>query len=441
MQSNAQGESVRESALRELGWTGGPLSIGGCDAASLVAEHGSPLYVFDAEVARRRLAAVRDAFGPEAEVLFALKSNPNLGLVQQLVAAGAGADVTSAGELLIALAAGAQPERIQFAGPGKLPSELALAFERGVLGLNVESSADYEVIKVEAVRAGVRPRLSIRVNPSTIQSCARMRMGGGSNKFGVDEDKVPGLARKILEDGVCELEGLHLYLGTQCFDAEGWVGTTHGLLELADRLEAETGATLKELNFGGGFGVAYFQGDGVFDLDTAGKGLRAAIEQDARPDRTYRIELGRYLVAPCGVYLTRVQHLKESQGTRYAILDGGLHHHSAAAGVGSVLRRAFPILSAKTPEAKERSPVTLCGPLCTPADELAAKCELPNLEPGDVVAVLVSGAYGLTFSNVKFLSHPSPAELLVQDGVAHVVREAGRPEDALTGQHLVERGG
>src|SRR5690606_11663098 len=122
---------------------------------------------------------------------------------------------------------------------------------------------------------------------------------------------------------------------------------------------------------------------------------------------------GRYLVATCGVYLTRVIYVKESGGKRHAILDGGMHHHAAAAGFGAVIRRSFPIVAARDPHAPAGAgdacrATTLGGPLCTPADELAADAALPELRQGDLVAVPVSGAYGLTFSPVGFLSHPTP---------------------------------
>ena len=195
--------------------------------------------------------------------------------------------------------------------------------------------------------------------------------------------------------------------------------------------------TLPSLNFGGGFGVPCFRHDQEFDLRTAGALLQESL---AGEDRLASVELGRYLTAPAGIYLTRVLYTKRSNGRRFAILDGGMHHHAAAAGVGAVIRRPYPIVSATSPLtlATDRgvTPQTLCGPLCIPTDEFGEDLALPRLEPDDLVAVLVSGAYGLSFSGVLFLSHPTPSEILVDGGRAYLARQPGRPADALRGQFL-----
>jgi diaminopimelate decarboxylase len=411
------------------------LVIGGLSAATLVERFGSPLYVFDAAGLRASLAAVRGALGPRVDVLYALKANPNAAVAQVLRRAGAGAEVASAGEILIALRAGFEGRQLQFAGPGKHGEDLRLALEHGVT-LNLESAAELEAVAEAAARAGRRARVALRVNPPRDLAGARMRMGGGSAKFGIDAEAAPALAaRAEALDGV-ELLGLHTYAGTQTFDHEGWLAHARFLLETAARVEAAIGRPLLSLNFGGGFGVPVFDGDPSFDLEAAGAGLQALIEADARPERRYFVELGRALVALAGVFLSRVVYVKESHGQRHAILDGGMHHHAAATGMGSVLRRSFPIVKATALRAPPAGPLALGGPLCTPADSFPPGAALPELAAGDLVGFLASGAYGLSFSSVLFLGHPTPAEVLVDGGEAWVVRVAGTPEDALRGQVL-----
>ncbi|MBM4061707.1 MAG: hypothetical protein FJ265_11530, partial [Planctomycetes bacterium] len=146
------------------------------------------------------------------------------------------------------------------------------------------------------------------------------------------------------------------------------------------------------------------------------------------------VELGRYLVAPCGVYLARVVREKQSGGQRHLVLDGGLHHHAAACGAGTVLKRPPLLVAAGALRGAAAAPVTLGGPLCTPADQLAEQVLLPELGPGDLVAVLDAGAYGLSFSPHGFLSHPTPAEVMVETGTARVVRARGAAADVLRGQ-------
>ena len=414
------------------------LRIGGICATELAERFGTPAFVYDAGVLRRRYEAVVRAL-PVDQVLFAVKANPCLAVVQVLADAGAGADVASAGEIHVARRAGVVGEKIQFAGPGKSRADLALAVGEGVLTINVEGAAEIDLLaEIAAAREGVAG-VAVRVNPSVAVADARLRMGGGSSKFGIDAEAVAAHVRRIAADPALELRGLHCYLGTQIFQADAWLASVRDLFELAESVAAETGESLGRLNLGGGFGAPCRAGEEEFDLAAAGRGLGALLQQQRGPRHT-TVELGRYLTAPAGVYLSRVLQVKESRGQRFAILDGGMHHFAAAAGVGSMIRREFPIVAAVDPLATDGEPHNLCGPLCTPADEFASEVDLPRLEAGDLVGVLSAGAYGLTFSNVMFLSHPAPAEVLVDGDQAYLARQPGRPEDALRGQFLPGEG-
>jgi diaminopimelate decarboxylase len=228
---------------------------------------------------------------------------------------------------------------------------------------------------------------------------------------------------------------LHAYAGTQSFDAAAFVQHCEQLCRSMLRWEQELGIELREIDLGGGFGTAAFAGDGSFDLPVAAAGVRSLVARHDRSDRTWFVELGRFLAAPAGVYLTRVVRTKTSGGERHAALDGGLHHHAAATGFGTVLKRAALAVRAAAPgEAGE--PVTLGGPLCTPQDQFAEQAPLGPLQAGDVVAILHAGAYGLSFSPHGFLSHPTPAEVLVDGGEARVVRDRGDAADVLRGQRI-----
>jgi diaminopimelate decarboxylase len=257
-------------------------------------------------------------------------------------------------------------------------------------------------------------------------------MGGGSSRFGVDLDQVPELLRAIWAEDRFLLRGLHVYSGTQTFDAEAWVEQARAVAALAQRWERELQAHFDEIDVGGGFGVAAYQGDPSFDLDHAGRGLRELAAQD-RAGRRWLIELGRYLVAPAGVYLASVVRTKTSAGQRHAVLDGGLHHCALAAGFGAVLRRP-PLLVKANGLRGPLQPITIGGPLCTPMDQFAEQLPLPPLANGDLVAVLNAGAYGLSYSPHGFLSHPLPAEVLVERGAPRLVRARGDYRDVLRGQ-------
>jgi diaminopimelate decarboxylase len=404
--ANDPDTSALEMHLGLLGHEDGKaLRIGGLPATELADRFETPLYVYDAQVLRQRYQAVREALGPDVRISFALKANPSLAVSDVLRREGAQAEVASAGEIHAAVAAGFVGKQIQFAGPGKSREDIDHAVRQGVARLNLESPAEYELVARISSERGVRQNVAIRVNPDKAMSGSRMHMGGGTQKFGVDVDQLDELVRRILDEGAVELRGLHVYGGTQCFDAEAWIQNAQALHAIADRLEDEYGIRLMELNFGGGFGVPYFEGDPTFDLRRAGEGLQQLIAADHRKGRAYHVELGRYLVASAGVYLTRVCYLKE------------------------------PIVACRDVEGREVS-YALGGPLCTPADEFAAEAVLPQLSRGDLLAILGSGAYGLTFSSVLFLSHPTPAEVLVDRGTGAIVRERGQLDDVVRGQAL-----
>lgn len=408
------------------------LMIGGHAVAEIAGRIGTPCYLYDAAILRLRLQAVVQSLG--TEVLFSLKANPSLAVADVLRRAGAGAEVTSAGEVLVAQRAGFDGSRTQFVGPGKSLADLRLAVESGLGCIHVESSGEYESLAQLAGDLGIRPRVGIRVNPTNTVTSARIRMSGGSQKFGIDDDAVGALVERILADDLVEFRGLQCFTGSQCFDAGAWLRGCEELLDLARQIESESSIDIPMLDLGGGFGVPCFENDPEFDLEAAGSGLRTLLQD--HPGREIFVELGRYLTAPAGIYVSRVNYLKNSGGRRFAILDGGMHHHGAAAGVGAVLRRPFPIVLVRDPLAVGEEVVTICGPLCTPTDTFVDELAMPELQPGDLVAVLCSGAYGLSFSQSSFNGHPTPAEALVDGDSVSLVRAAGRPQDTLRGQFL-----
>lgn len=428
---------LRDRLLARLSPASGPLQLGGIAAHELAERFGTPLYVYDAALLRAQFAAVQRALGAQFGVLYALKANPCVAVARTLRGCGAGVELASAGEICIATAAGFAGAQMQFAGPGKTEAELAAALDAQVATLNLESPAEYERLAALARARGTRPGVAIRVNPAHEVSGSRMRMGGGSKKFGVDASEVLALAQRIERDGHCNLLGLHMYAGTQLLDAQSFVATAAQLRDLGADLERALGRPLLSYDFGGGFGVPVFDGDPSFDLASAGRSLQAIAGRPVAGQRFF-VELGRYLVAEAGVYLTRVVEVKVSHGKRFAILDGGMHHFGAASGLGAVIKRPYPVVACADPRASGVLPTsgtcTLGGPLCTPADELAGELTLAELRAGDLVAVLVAGAYALTFSPTLFLSHPAPAEVLVDGGRATLARRRQMPQDALRDQ-------
>lgn len=427
-------DAAVQRALVELG-SGDQdrLAVGGLPAQQLCERFGTPLYVFSAAVLRERVAAVRRALGPEVELLYSIKANPSVAVTACLREAGVGAEIASLGEWHVATAAGHASPTLRFAGPGKTDAELQHAVQHDVV-LHVESAGELARLGALAAALGCRARFALRVNLPMELAGSRMRMGGASSRFGVDVAQVPAVLRNARRHPLLTCIGLHVYGGTQVFDAGGFVAHAERLLGLVADWQREFDVRFDEIDLGGGFGVATFAGDPEFDLDAAGTGLQALLAAHRQKGRRWFVELGRFLTAPAGIYLTRVLDVKDSGGQRHAVLDGGLHHAAAAAGFGAIVRRPPLLVHAGALRADCADKVTLGGPLCTPADQLAAALPLPELRPGDLIAVLHAGAYGLTYSPSLFLSHPSPAEVMVDAGEARIVRARGRADDALRGQ-------
>lgn len=394
----------------------GMLLVGGCGAASLVDEAGdTPLFAYDMAIIEAQVRRFRAAMPATLHLHYAIKANPYAPLLARMTDQVDGFDIASGGELAMALAAGMDPDRISFAGPGKRDDELTAAIFAGVT-INLESEGEGRRALAMADKVGKAPRLAVRVNPDFDLKGSGMRMGGGAKPFGVDADRAAALARTMI-DGGADWRGWHIFAGSQNLDAMAIIETQAATLALAARLSDAVGATPPLVNLGGGFGLAYFPGDVPLDIRPIGVALDSAL--DTLPDilkpTHFAIELGRWLVGECGVYLTRVVDVKVSQGETFVVVDGGLHHQLAASGnFGTVIRRNYPIAVANRFGADPADdPVTVVGCLCTPIDRLGDKVALPPVQEGDLIAIFLAGAYGASASPTAFLGHPSPRELLL----------------------------
>nr|WP_314443966.1 pyridoxal-dependent decarboxylase, exosortase A system-associated [uncultured Sphingomonas sp.] len=391
------------------------LTFGGRPTEELVEAHGAPLFVYDRAVVARQVGAFRSAF-PGIGLHFAVKANPFAPLLQHMAGLVDGFDLASAGELARVEAAGLlRPELpLSFAGPGKSNHDLSEALAAGVC-VHVESEQELERLLGVAKAMGQRPAIGVRVNPPFGLKGSGMKMGGLASQFGVDHEAVPALVRRIIEAGA-EWRGLHVYAGSQSLSAEAVIEMQRATVALAGDIAAEVGMTPREVNLGGGFGIPYFSGDKPLDIAAVGSALRKTLA--ARPailrHTNFVIELGRWLVGECGVYLTRVVDRKVSRGKTFLVMDGGLHHMLAASGnFGQLLRRNYPVAVAHRFGAEPEEEVSVVGCLCTPLDLLADEVMLPRAEVGDVIAIFCAGAYGLSASPQAFLSQGAAREVLV----------------------------
>ncbi|GGM42579.1 pyridoxal-dependent decarboxylase, exosortase A system-associated [Micromonospora sonchi] len=395
-------------------WSSGQLTVGGIPLDRLAARvGGTPFFAYDRRLVTERVAQVRAAL-PEVHLRYAVKANPMPALLAHLGQLVDGFDVASALEMRHALDTGVPADRISFAGPGKTTAELSAAVAAGVT-VEVESPGELERLRAVSEGLGIQASVAVRVNPDFAVTGSGMRMGGGPQQFGTDAERVPELLAAIGRYGLA-FDGFHVFAGSQNLDAERICQAQRRTVELVVKLAAEAPGPVRHLNIGGGFGIPYFPKDRPLDLAPIGANLARLLDDVVRPllgDAEVVVELGRYLVGEAGVYVTRVVDRKVSRGTTYLVVDGGMHHQLAASGnFGQVIRRNYPVAAGRLGDGEPET-VTVVGSLCTPLDLLGKAVRLPRTGPGDLVVVFQAGAYGLTASPVRFLSHPEPVEVLV----------------------------
>ena len=393
----------------------GELAIDGVPVSELVERAGgTPLFVYSSSMIRHKVAGLRAAMPANLSIHYAVKANPYPHILQLLSELVDGFDIASGGELGIVRAAGIDPALVSFAGPGKRDTELEAAISAGVT-LNLESEGEADRSLAIAGKLGIVPRLAIRVNPEFDLKGSGMKMGGGAKPFGVDAERVPALAKRILASGA-EWRGFHIFAGSQALDASAIAETQAQSIDLAARLAAASGAALPHCNLGGGYGIPYFPGDQALDIAEVGArlGERLSNLPPGLAETQFCIELGRYLVGEAGVYLTRIVDRKVSHGEIFLIVDGGLHHQLAASGnFGTVVRRNYPSAIATRFDIAADEEASIVGCLCTPLDILANKGGFPKANVGDLAAIFCAGAYGASASPAQFLGQGPAREVLV----------------------------
>jgi diaminopimelate decarboxylase len=413
--------------------------IQGIPIGEIVARYGSPLYVYDADVLLGQYDDLRARLPERLHIYYSLKANPNVAVCGVLGARGAGAEVSSLAELRTARWAGIPAERTIFLGPGKSLAEIEACCAAGIQALVVESLDELALADDAARRAGTTLTVILRINPEFQSARGGLKMGGKARQFGIDQKLVRETAGLAQRHRAVRIAGIHVYLGTRILSADAIVENTERILALAEQLCDQCGFALDLVDIGGGLGVAYHNNEHDLDRRLLADGITAAVDEFAanHPDTGLIMEVGRYLTAECGTYVVRVQYLKESFGERFAVVDGGSNHHMAAVGIGSVVKRNFPMSLLGRASSAPQVPWHVAGPLCTPNDTLGRDVSLPDdVRVGELIGVHRAGAYGPSASPVFFLSHGYPAEVLIHRGTAHLIRRRDTVDDLLAPQLL-----
>jgi len=396
---------------------------------SVARAFGTPSFVYLAPEIEDRAALLRAAFGGRFALSYAVKSNPNQGLLAWMKDHVEFLDVSSIGELRIGLRAGWEASRASFTGPGKRDFELKEAIEAGIGELVVESVREAVAADRIAGALGRVQDVMVRLAPSRVPKGFGDQMAGRPSAFGIDVETMHDELPRILALANLRVMGLHIYSGTQCLKADAIVENYRTFVGIFREVAERYGLACEKLVFGSGLGIPYHNGDVPLDLAAVAQGIAPELDALKSEPRfagvRLMLELGRYLVGEAGYFLTRVISVKDSRGSRIGICDGGMNNHLPASGhFGMVIHRNYAMHKVGGGEAVEK--VDLVGPLCTSIDRVASGILLPRIEEGDLIAVHNSGAYGLTASPIHFISHGAPREILVEAaGLRDVTRTLG----------------
>jgi diaminopimelate decarboxylase len=421
------GESVLIQPTDVFHYVQDRLHCEGVPAEHLVAEHGTPLYVYSEEGIRGRLAAFRDAFAAvDPLIAYSVKANGNLAVLQLLAQAGAGADIVSGGELHRARLAGMPPERILFSGVGKTVTELAAALNAGIYAFNVESEGELRALSALATTMNVTAPIALRVNPDVETKTPHhyTATGHGTTKFGIPYEQAEQLYRTAAALPGIAVRGVDVHIGSQIVDVEPYCMAVTRVLELVDGLR-RGGIELEFIDVGGGFGVSY-EGEADPEPRDFATGLVPLLQQGGL---RVVFEPGRYIVGPAGVLLTRVLYVKEMGGKTFLITDAGMNDLLRPSHYDSY-HRVDPAVRDAT---RETVQVDVVGPICESGDFLALDRPVARIEPGELLAVGTAGAYGFSMSS-SYNARPRPAEVMVSGTAQRVIRQRETYDDLVRGE-------
>ena len=397
------------------------------DLSRVAASHGTPAYVYSKRGIVQGFHVYRDALdGLPHRICYSVKANSNLGVLDILAREGAGFDIVSGGELYRVLAAGGDPASVVFSGVGKTSAEIRFALEKGIHSFNCESDADIGLISQAAISLNRTASIAIRVNPD-VDAVTHPYISTGlrEHKFGVDIGVVEELYRRSAALPGIVPEGVSCHIGSQLLDFDPLLEAADKVLALIGRLRAQ-GLRIRDLDLGGGLGVAYRPGEREPSANEFLEKLKPRLNG---LDLRLMLEPGRSVVAEAGVLLTRLLLIKKNGAKTFLVVDAAMN---------DLLRPALyeahhEITPVQEPVTESTVTADVVGPVCESGDFFARNRQLPELKPGDLLAIRTAGAYGFSLSS-NYNSRPRPCEVLIDGEEIHVVRRRETYEDLLRGE-------
>src|SRR5579863_8895920 len=404
------------------------LAIDGAALADVAARVGTPAYVYSAQTALSNFRAYQEAFGDLPHlVCYAVKANSSLALLALLAKAGAGFDIVSGGELFRVLQAGGDPSKVVFSGVGKTAAEIDEALAAGIFNFNCESEPELALIDALGHRRGVKARVALRVNPDVETDTHHyISTGKLAHKFGVDIGDAEGIYERARKHENLLLEGVSCHIGSLLLDDAPLMEAVDRVLALIERLLAK-GFDIRHADLGGGLGVAYKPDDVTPSIEAfvtalkqrlAGRNLHAVLEP------------GRSIVAAAGVLLTKTLYRKKTGDKEFVIVDAAMNDL-----IRPALYGAYHDVLPLRQNSSNRIRADVVGPVCETGDFLARDREMPEVLPGDVLAISTAGAYGFVQSST-YNARRRPAEVLVEGDRWRIVRERESYDDLIRGETI-----
>lgn len=394
----------------------------------IVYKYGSPCYIYSRATLERHWHAFDRAFGEQAHLIcYAVKANSNIAILNVLARLGSGFDIVSLGELERVLAAGGDPKKIVFSGVGKREDEILAALKAGIRCFNIEVSGELDRIDRLAGQLGVVAPVSFRVNPDVdAKTHPYISTGLKENKFGIDIQQALIEYRRAAAMPNIDVVGIDCHIGSQLTDTTPFLDALGKILDLVAVLESE-GIKLHHLDLGGGLGICYKDEEPPHPSDY----IQAVLKRLGRTDFEILLEPGRAIVGNAGILVTQVEYLKPTANKNFAIVDAAMND-LVRPSLYSAWQNIIPVNQHS--DAEELT-WDIVGPVCETGDFLGKNRTL-KIAPGDLLAVRSSGAYGFTMSS-NYNSRPRLAEVLIDGGTMHLIRERETIAQLWAGEHLL----
>lgn len=410
---------------------------------SLAEQHGTPLYVYSKSTITDHFTRLDAALGKLNHLIcYAVKANSNLAVLSTIAKLGGGFDIVSAGELFRVIKAGGDPSKCTFAGVGKTHDEIAYALKQGIYSFNAESEAELHYINQVAGELGLKAPVAVRVNPNVdAKTHAKITTGKSENKFGIDFDQILDVyARVAAECPNLIIKGLQMHIGSQLTNVGPFLEAVQKVVPLVTEVKQKYG--IEFFSIGGGIGINYKQSldsgaPSWWEQNEETHPLTVAAYAEAVVPHLEPLGLrilcepGRFMVGNAGVLLTKVLYEKRGSAKTFKIVDAGMNDLIRP----TLYEGWHQITPLKQPTDEVLEKVDVVGPICESGDFLAQNREIPVVKEGEYLAVLSAGAYGFTMAS-NYNTRPMPAEILVDDTKATVVRERQTLEDVLKGEHI-----